>query len=125
MAVAFAPDVEPLYAAIVRLQMENQLLKKNAAAMCIAQQRALVQARAEGSVQARCQSLGLARSSYYYQPHGESVQNLELMRLLDEEFTRHNFKGVLGLRDYLRQLGYAVNEKRVRRLVRLMGQEPV
>ena len=93
--------------------------------MCIAQQCALVQASAEGSVQARCQSLGLARSSYYYQPRGESAQNLELMRLLDEEFTRHNFKGVLGLRDYLRQLGYAVNEKRVRRLVRLMGQEPV
>ena len=47
------------------------------------------------------------------------------MRLLDEEFMRHNFKGVLGLRDHLRQQGYAVNEKRVRRLVRLMGQEPV
>ncbi|WP_460500612.1 transposase [Hymenobacter agri] len=27
-AVAAAPDVEPLYAAIGRLQMENQLLKK-------------------------------------------------------------------------------------------------
>jgi len=93
--------------------------------MCIAQQRALVQASAEGSVQARCQALGLSRSSYYYQPRGESALNLTLMRLLDEEFTRHNFKGVLGMRDYLRLAGYAVNEKRVRRLVRLMGQEPV
>ena len=93
--------------------------------MCIAQQRAPGQAGAEGSVQARCQALGLARSSYYYQPRGESALNLEFMRLLDEEFTRHNFKDVVGMRDYLRQLGYAVNEKRVRRLVRLMGQEPV
>ena len=33
--------------------------------MCVAQQRALVQASSEGSVQARCQALGLARSSYY------------------------------------------------------------
>jgi putative transposase len=93
--------------------------------MCVAQQRALVQAGAEGSVQARCQALGLARSSYYYQPRGESAENLRLMRLLDEEFTQHNFKGVLGLRDHLRLAGHAVNEKRVRRLVRLMGHEPV
>jgi len=93
--------------------------------MCVAQQRALVQASAEGSVAARCQAVGLARSSYYYQPRGESALSLQLMRLLDEEFTRHNFKGVLGMRDYLRLAGYPVNEKRVRRLVRLMGQEPV
>ena len=55
--------------------------------MPVAQQRALVQASGEGSVQARCQALGLARSSFYYQPRGESAQNLFLMRLLDEEFT--------------------------------------
>jgi putative transposase len=47
------------------------------------------------------------------------------MRLLDEEFTQHNFKGVRSLRDLLRLAGYLVNEKRVRRLVRLMGHEPV
>ena len=45
------------------------------------------------SVQARCQALGLARSSFYYQPCGESAYNPDLMRLLDEEFTDHNFKG--------------------------------
>ena len=95
--------------------------------MPVAQQRALVQAAdpADGSVTARCQALGLARSSFYYQPRGESARNLELMRLLDEEFTDHNFKGVLGLRDHLRLAGHVVNEKRVRRLVRLMGHEPV
>ncbi|WP_216688837.1 hypothetical protein [Hymenobacter siberiensis] len=27
------------------------------------------------------------------------------MRLLEEEFTAHNFKGVLGLRDHLRLTG--------------------
>jgi len=94
--------------------------------MSVAQQRALVAQPDPGSsVQARCQALGLARSSFYYQPCGESAYNLELMRLLDEEFTQHNFKGVLGLRDHLRLAGHAVNEKRVRRLVRLMGHEPV
>lgn len=95
--------------------------------MSTAQQRLLVQAAdpAGSSVVARCQALGLARSSFYYQPKAETALNLTLMRLLDEEFTRHNFKGVRGLRDHLRLAGYLVNEKRVRRLVRLMGQEPV
>ncbi len=93
--------------------------------MPVAQQHTLVQASGEGSVQARCQVLGLARSSFYCQPCGESAQNLFLVRLLDEEFPQHNFKGVLGLRDHLRLAGHAVNEMRVRRLVRLLGHEPV
>ena len=94
--------------------------------MSVAQQSTVVaQADPASSVQARCQALGLSRSSFYYQPYGESAYNLELMRLLDEDFTDHNFKGMLGLRDHLRQPGHAVNEKRVRRLVRLMGHEPV
>ena len=76
-------------------------------------------------MQGRCQALRLARSSFYYQPRGKSARNLELMCLLDEELTMHNFKGVLGLRDHLRLTGHAVKEKRVRWLVRLMGHEPV
>ncbi|RZK29294.1 MAG: hypothetical protein EOO63_09365 [Hymenobacter sp.] len=94
--------------------------------MSVAQQRALVnQADPTSSVHARCQALGRSRSSFYYQPCGESAYNLDLMRLLNEEFTQHNFKGVLGLRDHLRLTGHLVSEKRVRRLVRLMGHEPV
>lgn len=76
-------------------------------------------------MQARCQVLGLARSSFYYQPRGESAQNLLLMWLLDEELLHHNFKGVLSLRDHLRLVGHIVNEERMRRLVRLNGYEPV
>ena len=106
--------------------MENALLKKNARAMSVAQQRILVaHADPVNSVKVRCQALGLSRSSFYYQPCGESAYNLELMRLLGEEFTQHNFKGVLGIRDHLRLVGHAVNEKHVRRLMRRMGHEPV
>ena len=75
--------------------------------MSIAQQRALVaQPDPTSSVQARCQSFGLARSSFDYWPCGESAHKLDLMRLLDEEFTQHNFKGSLGLRDHLRLAGH-------------------
>jgi putative transposase len=63
-------------------------------------------------VRACCQArTELARSSFYYQPCGESAYKLGLMLLLGEEFTQRNFKGVRGLRDHLRLAGHLVNEK--------------
>jgi putative transposase len=69
--------------------------------------------------------LGLNRSSLYYQPVGEDEYNLFLMRVLDEEYTRHPFKGVEKMVVYLKELGHIVNSKRVRRLLRVMGLEAV
>ena len=60
------------------------------------------------TVPCNCKALGLPHSSFYYPPCGESAYNLELMRLLDEEFTDHNFKGILGLYDHLRLAGHFV-----------------
>ena len=52
-----------------------------------------------------------------------SSLNLELMRLLDEQDTRAPFYGVKRMTAWLWVSGYEVNEKRVRRLLRLMGLE--
>ena len=73
------------------------------------------------SVARQCQLLGLARSSYYYSAVPESAENLRYLRLLDEEYTRHPFYGVPKMTFWLRQLGYGVGPKRVRRLLRQMG----
>ncbi|WP_167620656.1 IS3 family transposase [Porphyromonas levii] len=62
----------------------------------------------------------LNRSSLYYTPKGESEENLEMMRIIDEYHTEHPTAGVVHLRDMLRLRGYSVNEKRVRRLMRKM-----
>ena len=71
----------------------------------------------------QCALLGLARSSWYAQPGGESPENREVMRLLDEQYTRTPFYGVARMTAWLRTQGQAVNPKRVRRLLRLMGLE--
>ena len=71
----------------------------------------------------QCELLGLARSSYYYTPAGESAENLELLRWLDEQYTRTPFFGVRRMTVALREAGYAVNPKRVRRLLRRLGLE--
>jgi putative transposase len=72
-------------------------------------------------VRRQCQLLGVNRSGLYYQAVEESVENLHLMRLLDEQYTRCPYYGVLRMTAWLRQQGHAVNAKRVRRLLRQMG----
>ena len=47
------------------------------------------------------------------------------MRLLDEQYMRTPFYGVLKMTDWLDKQGHAVNSKRVRRLMRLMGLEAI
>lgn len=73
------------------------------------------------SVRRQCALINLERSSLYYHGSEESYENLELMRLLDEEYMRHPFKGVLRMVQYLSDLDHIVNPKRVRRLLRSMG----
>ena len=65
--------------------------------------------------------LGLERSSLYYEPVGESAANLDLMRLLDEQYTATPFYGIRRMTAWLRSRGYGVNSKRVSRLLRRMG----
>jgi len=73
------------------------------------------------SVRRQCQLLGLNRTSRYYTPQAETVENLLLMRLLDEQYTSCPFYGVRRMTAWLEQQGHAVNAKRVRRLLRKMG----
>jgi len=73
------------------------------------------------SIRRQCELLGLGRSSYYRQPAAESDENLELMKLVDQEYTAHPFYGTRKMRDYLKRQGHNVNRKRVQRLMRLMG----
>jgi putative transposase len=77
------------------------------------------------SVRRQCDLIGLSRASFYYEPTQESAENLCLMRLLDEQYTRTPFYGVLKMTAWLRGNGHPVNCKRVRRLLRLMGLEAI
>lgn len=64
----------------------------------------------------QCELLGLARSSCYYQPAGESPENLALMRAIDELYLARPY---FGSRRMAEQFG--VGRERVQRLMRLMG----
>jgi len=73
------------------------------------------------SLRRQCQLLGLNRTGLYYQAVEESTENLQLMRLLDQQYTDCPFYEVLRMTAWLAQQGYSVNPKRVRRLLREMG----
>jgi putative transposase len=75
------------------------------------------------SIARQCDLVGLLRSTYYYQAQGESAENLYLMHLLDRQYTDTPYYGVRRMTAWLRSQGYAVNHKRVARLLRTMGLE--
>lgn len=77
------------------------------------------------SLTKQCRLIGLARSSWQYDPVGESAENLRLMNRIDREYTRHPFYGVRRIAAWLRKQGESVNLKRVRRLMRIMGLEAI
>lgn len=64
--------------------------------------------------------LGLARSTCYYRPIGESAENLALMRAIDEQYLRRPFYGSRKMADVL-----GIRRKRAQRLMRVMGIEAI
>lgn len=73
------------------------------------------------SLAAQCDLLGLSRSTWYERAVRPSALNLELIHRLDEEYTAHPFYGSRRMTAMLCRAGYAVNRKRVMRLMRQMG----
>lgn len=77
------------------------------------------------SIGKQCRLLSISRSSFYYLPKGETALNLMLMRQIDAQFLETPFFGVRQMTWHLRNEGHLVNEKRIRRLMRLMGLMPI
>ena len=77
------------------------------------------------SITEQCRLLSILRSAFYYVPKGETALNLALMRQIDEQFLETPFYGVRQMTWHLRAEGHLVNEKRIRRLMRLMGLMPI
>ena len=69
----------------------------------------------------QCIFAQVPRSTYYHGPKGtESLENIEIMRELDEMYLDKPFYGSPKMTYWLREKGYEVNHKRVERLMRIM-----
>lgn len=77
------------------------------------------------SVRRQCGLLSLARSNLYYQPKGESAENLRLMGIIDKQFLQTPWYGSRQMARYMQRQGHKCGRHRVRRLMRLMRLVPV
>lgn len=69
----------------------------------------------------QCTLAGVTRSTVYAHPEPVQALELELLKLIDEEYTRHPFYGSRRMVQILKNKGYAVNRKHVQRLMRILG----
>ena len=77
------------------------------------------------SVVRQCKLLGISRSTVYYQRVGASLEELELMKLIDRQYLERPFYGSRRMAAWLRGRGYCINRKRVRRLMGVMGLKAI
>ncbi len=77
------------------------------------------------SKQKQCDLLGIHRSGLYYAPRPESDENLQILRVMDEQYFKTPFYGKPKLTKWLQSKGYRINHKRVKRLMKLMDWQTI
>ena len=77
------------------------------------------------SVRRQCVLLTLARSTLYYQPKGESAENLRFMEIIDKQFLETPWYGSRQMARYMKRNNHTCGRHRVRRLMRLMRLVPI
>ena len=85
----------------------------------------MVEKEFEISQQKQCELLNIHRSGLYYKPLEEREENLKIMRLLDEQYFQTPFYGALKLLALLKENGFSINIKRVRRLMKLINWKTI
>ena len=89
----------------------------------VATRRDWIEPEAEMPMVRQCELAGVSRATVYaaHTPHSTSEQDLALLRLIDEQYTRRPFYDSRKMVTYLKGQGHRVNRKRVQRLMRILG----
>lgn len=77
------------------------------------------------SIRKQCELMNIGRSTLYYKPIGESQENLEMMRLMDEHILDEPTAGVLTMQSMLLEREIKAGYERVRRLMRKANIRPI
>jgi putative transposase len=81
----------------------------------------MIDIKAEISVSKQCKVLNLKRNFLFHSPKGESEENLQIMLLLDKLYFIIPFYGYRKITVWLQNQGFNINEKKVRRLMKLVN----
>ena len=77
------------------------------------------------SIRRQSELLDVTRSVLYYVSQRDMTEDLAVMRLLDEQYTKTPFYGVERMTAHLHRKGIIIGHNHVRRLLRLMGLEAI
>lgn len=115
-----------LFRQIGQLKVENDFFSTQAQQLSKKARKAMIEpSNQQLNISQQCETLGVSRSSYYYQPKPISQEDLDLMRKIDELYLQNPSSGSRTIVRQLDRQGITVNRKKVQRLMRLMGIEAV
>ncbi|MGB0412340.1 MAG: IS3 family transposase [Pikeienuella sp.] len=119
-----AADVDKLHSKIGQLVVERDFLRSLASTARDARQK-MVSRDHKLSLRKQCELLQLSRSRLYYQPVGESAENLRFMEIIDKQFLETPWYGSRQMARFMKRQGYECGRHRARRLMRLMRLVPI
>jgi len=116
--------IQELYRQLGQLNADLNWLKKNLGLSHKEKLLLIDKSNSELSIRHQAELIGISRSSIYYEP-AVNACDLDLKRLIDEQYTLAPFYGSRKMRAYLQRQGYWVNRKHIQRLMREMGLEAI
>lgn len=117
-------EIEKLHAKIGQLVVER-FCRKPPASFSALEAKAVKQDHPDLSVRRQCSLLSLVRSGLYYQPRGESPENLKFMEIIDRQFLETPWYGSRQMARHMQREGHRCGRHRVRRLMKLMRLVPI
>lgn len=101
------------------------MAEKKIAMKPLDERREMVEVNNEISLVRQCALVNIHRSGLYYSPVPESEENLDIMRLMDEQYLKTPFYGIRRMLHWLKDLEITINHKRVKRLMDVMGWQTI
>jgi len=77
------------------------------------------------NISKQCELLSIHRSGLYYKSIEESAENLEIMKILDRQYFKTPFFGLLRLKVILNNQGFRISKNRLKRLMQLINWQTI
>ncbi|MGB7205502.1 MAG: IS3 family transposase [Anderseniella sp.] len=120
-----AADVDKLHSKIGQLVVERDFLADASHQFARDARQKMVSKHHKLSMRRQCALLTLTRSNLYYEPKGESAENLRFMAIIDKQFLDTPWYGSRQMARHMKRNNHQCGRHRVRRLMRLMRLVPI
>jgi putative transposase len=121
------PEKKELYTKIGQLQMEVDFFKKKVVMIPRDERYKMFSLHENLSIRKQCELLYISRTKYYYKPQTESLINLHIMKLMDEQYQKTPFYGFPRIYEFVKRAcpTWILNKKRVEKLYKKMDLRSV